>query len=74
MLKEKKEYLPFVRYKNVQIQIAAAYDEKKSGIPFTVRGRIPRFRRKTKSANFLMSIWLLNQDVNDLSTSGWVVL
>ena len=74
MLKEKKQYLPFVRYKNVQTQIATAYDEKKSGIPFTVRGRIARFRRKTKSANFLMSIWLLNQDFNDLSTSGWIVL
>ena len=50
---------------NVQMQIATAYDEKKSGIPFTVRGRIPRCRRKTKDANFLMSImiWLLNQDV-----------
>ena len=45
------------------MQIATAYDEKKSGIPFTVRGRIPRFKRKTKGANFLMSIWLLDQDV-----------
>ena len=45
------------------MQIATAYDEKKSGIPFIVKGRIPRFRRKTKGANFLVSIWLLNQDV-----------
>ena len=55
--------MPFVRYKNVQMQIATAYEEKKSGIPFTVRGRTPRLRRKTKDANFLVSIWLLNQDV-----------
>ena len=55
--------MPFVRYKNVQMQIATAYDEKKSGIPFIVKGRIPRFRRKTKGANFLVSTWLLNQDV-----------
>ena len=45
------------------MQIATAYDEKKSGIPFTVRGRIPRFRSKTKGVNFLLFIWLLNQDV-----------
>ena len=45
------------------MQIATAYDEKKSGIPFIVKERIPRYRRKTKGANFLMSIWLLNQDV-----------
>ena len=55
--------MPFVRYKNVQMQIETAYEEKKSGIPSTVRGRIPRFRRKTKDANFLVSMWLLNQDV-----------
>ena len=45
------------------MQIATAYDEKKSGIPFIVGGRLPRFRRKTKDANFLMTIWLLDQDV-----------
>ena len=45
------------------MQIAKAYDEKKSGIPLIVKGRIPRFRRKTKDANFVVSIWLLNQDV-----------
>ena len=55
--------MPFVRYKTVQMQIAKAYDEKKSGIPFIVKGRIPRFRTKTKDANFVVSIWLLNQDV-----------
>ena len=45
------------------MQISTAYDEKKNGIPFIVKGRIPRFRRKTKDANFVVSIWLLNQDV-----------
>ena len=28
-LQEKKQYLPFVRYKNVQILIGTTYDEKK---------------------------------------------
>ena len=45
------------------MQIATAYDEKKNGIPFIVKGRILRFRRKTKDANFVASIWLLNQGV-----------
>ena len=55
------------------MQIATAYDEKKSGIPFIVKGRIPRFRRKTKDANFLVSL-PAEARFNDLSISGWVVL
>ena len=37
--------------------------KEETGIPFTVRGKIPRFSKKTKGANFLRSIWLLDLDV-----------
>ena len=56
------------------MQITTAYDEKKSGIPFTVRGRIPRFRRKTKGANYSGVHLAAAPTCNGLSISGWVVL
>ena len=39
-------------------------------IPLTVVERTPRCRRKTKGANFLSSIWLLNLDVMAVDTEG----
>ena len=42
-------------------------------IPLTVVERTPRCRRKTKGANFLSSIWLLNLDVVAVDTEGFVL-
>ena len=56
------------------MQIATAYDEKKSGIPFIVKGRIPRFRRNTKGEKFSDVHLAAEPRCNGLSISGWVVL
>ena len=42
-------------------------------IPFTVVERTPRYRRKTKGANFLSSIWPLNLDVVAVDIEGFVL-
>lgn len=42
-------------------------------IPLTVVERTPRCRTKTKGANFLSSIWLLNLDVVAVDTEGFVL-
>ena len=42
-------------------------------IPLTAVERTPRCRRKTKGANFLSSIWLLNLDVVAVDTEGFVL-
>ena len=42
-------------------------------IPLTVVERTPRYRRKTKGANFLSSIWPLNLDVVAVDIEGFVL-
>ena len=42
-------------------------------IPLTAVERTPRCRRKTKGANFLSSIWLLNLDVTAVDIEGFVL-
>ena len=42
-------------------------------IPLTAVERTPRCRRKTKGANFLSSIWLLNLDVTAVDTERFVL-
>ena len=42
-------------------------------IPLTDVERTPRCKRKTKGANFLSSIWLLNLDVMAVDTEGFVL-